>query len=253
LPGSPHIYNGEAHSHLGNVPHLIQSGSEGSDYHMVTKKFLLSIDSLSHTTTYQPSQHTDASKTRQMPISNHSAADKALIDSLPGRDLIEFRNSVHTGNWLPPATPVPYDGNYTSFDENMAVGPYQSESAPFTMPDEQFWGSTMQDLLTSNLFMSNSFSPDFTNEFTSASQPPNDSASSSSSLPPPPPNASTGISAPKSRKRGRSEGADTANIVESARTRTKSAWAQWNLMKLCPGHRSGPRRRSRNIIKNAPT
>jgi hypothetical protein len=62
-------------------------------------------------------------------------------------------------------------------------------------------------------------------------------------LPPPPPHASTGISAPKSRKRGRSEGADTANIVESARTRTKSAWAQRNLMKLCPGHRSGPRRR----------
>ncbi|KAJ7219611.1 hypothetical protein C8J57DRAFT_1537153 [Mycena rebaudengoi] len=159
---------------------------------MVTKKFLLSIDSLSHTTTYQPSRRTDASKTRQMPISNHSAADKALTDSLPGRDLIEFWNSVR-----PSARrlllPLPYDGNYTSFDENMAVGPYQSESAPFTMPDEQFWGSTMQDLLTSNVFMSNSFSPDFTNEFTSASQPPNDSASSSFSLPPPPPHASTGI------------------------------------------------------------
>jgi hypothetical protein len=94
------------------------------------------------------------------------------------------------------------------------------------MPDEQFWGSTMQDLLTSDLFMSTSVAPDFANEFTSASQLPNDSASVSSSLTPPPPQASTAISAPKSRKRGRSEGVDTANIVESARTRTKSAWAQ---------------------------
>ncbi|KAJ7279609.1 hypothetical protein C8J57DRAFT_1502252 [Mycena rebaudengoi] len=30
-----------------------------------------------------------------MSISNHSAADKVLIDSLPGRDLIKFRNSVY--------------------------------------------------------------------------------------------------------------------------------------------------------------
>ncbi|KAJ7240100.1 hypothetical protein C8J57DRAFT_1245600 [Mycena rebaudengoi] len=135
-------------------------------------------------------------------------------------------STCNAGNWLPPATPVPYYGNCTSFDENMAVGPHQSESSPFTMPDEQFWGSTMQDLLTSDLFMSTSVAPDFANEFTSASQLPNDSASVSSSLTPPPPQASTAISAPKSRKRGRSEGVDTANIVESARTRTKSAWAQ---------------------------
>jgi hypothetical protein len=139
-----------------------------------------------------------------------------------------LNGTCDAGNWLPPATPVPYYGNYTTFDENfLAVAPHESKSAPFTMPNEQFWGSTMQDLLTSELFMSTSVAPDFTNEFPSASQPPNDSASSSSSLPPPPPpEVSTAIPAPTSRKRGRSEGVDTANILESARSRTKSAWAQ---------------------------
>jgi hypothetical protein len=64
------------------VAHLIQSGSERSDYHVLTENFSLAVDFLSYTT----QRHADASKTRQMSVSSHSAADKALIDRfLPSR------------------------------------------------------------------------------------------------------------------------------------------------------------------------